>query len=126
MKKFIIMKKKNKRWSKRHEDVKIIRFWNPWSYSNERHEHCKSLNYDILGLGESHNKQKKAYGAKTELRTARLYLDAYCKVPACADWCPQSRARSGMNLNTKKTERIRTHIPCVRIGCYNNKLRRMC
>ena len=34
-----------------------IGFWNPWSYSNERHEYCKSLNYDILGLTELHNKQ---------------------------------------------------------------------
>ena len=36
-----------------------IAFWNPWSYSNERHEYCKSLGYDIIGLTELHNNQAK-------------------------------------------------------------------
>ena len=36
-------KQKNKRkWSKRFNNVKFA-FWNPWSYSNERHEYFKSL-----------------------------------------------------------------------------------
>ena len=47
-----------KQWSKNDKDADIG-FWNPWSYSNERHEFCKSLNYDILGLGELHNVQCK-------------------------------------------------------------------
>ena len=50
-------KKKTKRWSKRHANLKIG-FWNPWSYSNERHQYCKQLGYDVLGLTELHNKQK--------------------------------------------------------------------
>ena len=29
----------------------------PWSYSNERHEYCKSLDYDIMVLTELHNNQ---------------------------------------------------------------------
>ena len=38
--------------------------WNPWSYSNERqsdqrHEFCKTLKYDLLGLTELHNLQSK-------------------------------------------------------------------
>ena len=31
--------------------------WNCWSYSNERHDYCKSLGYDVLVLTELHNKQ---------------------------------------------------------------------
>ena len=31
--------------------------WNCWSYSNERHTYCKSLDYDVFGLTELHNKQ---------------------------------------------------------------------
>ena len=53
------IKKKNRRkWSKRYENAKFA-FWNPWSYSNERHEYCKSLDNDITGLTELHNNQKK-------------------------------------------------------------------
>ena len=47
-----------KQWSKTEEDAEIA-FWNPWSYSNERHEYCKSLGADILGLGELHNAHNK-------------------------------------------------------------------
>ena len=54
------IKKKNKRkWSKRYENAKFA-FWNPWSYSNERHEYCRSLDNDITGLTELHNNQKKS------------------------------------------------------------------
>ena len=50
-------KKKNKyKWSKIYGDARLG-FWNPWSCCNKRHEYAKSLNYDILGLGELHNKQ---------------------------------------------------------------------
>ena len=31
--------------------------WNCWSYINESHAYCKSLNYDILALTELRNKQ---------------------------------------------------------------------
>ena len=34
--------------------------WNPWSYSNERHEFCKTLKYDLPGLTDLHNLQAKA------------------------------------------------------------------
>ena len=55
----MIEKKKNKRkWSKRYKNAKFA-FWNPWSYSNERHEYCKSLDNDIMGLTELHNNQTK-------------------------------------------------------------------
>ena len=47
-----------KQWSIKDKDARIG-FWNPWSYSNERHEFCKSLRYDILGLGELQNTQAK-------------------------------------------------------------------
>ena len=59
MKKELKKKIKNKsdKWSKRFNNFKIG-LWNPWSYSNERHQYCKSLGYDILGLTELHNKQK--------------------------------------------------------------------
>ena len=53
------MKKKNrKRWSRKHTEIKIG-CWNPWSYSNECHEYCKQLDYDILGLTGLHNNQEK-------------------------------------------------------------------
>ena len=51
-------KKNRKRWSRKHTEIKIG-CWNPWSYSNERHEYCKRLGYDILGLTELHNNQEK-------------------------------------------------------------------
>ena len=47
--------KKNKnKWIRIHGDA-LFGFWNPWFYSNKRHEYVKSLRYDILGLGELHN-----------------------------------------------------------------------
>ena len=52
-------KRKNKKtWSRKFKQAKIG-CWNPWSYSNERHEYCKLLKYDILGLTELHNNQVK-------------------------------------------------------------------
>ena len=51
-------KKNRKRWSRDYYQVKIG-FWNLPSWSNESHDYCKSLNYDILGLGELHNVQVK-------------------------------------------------------------------
>ena len=52
-------KKKYKiKWSKGFNNVKFV-FWNPWSYSTERHEHRKSLDYDIMDLTELHNNQHK-------------------------------------------------------------------
>ena len=48
--------KKNKgKWSRVFGDA-TFGFWNPWSYSNKRHEYAKSLRIDVLGLGELHNK----------------------------------------------------------------------
>ena len=52
------IKQKNKRkWSKRYTNVKFT-FWNPWSYSNERHEYCKSLDSDITGLTDNRDAQQ--------------------------------------------------------------------
>ena len=67
--------KKNKgKWSKLHKDASIG-FWNPWSYCNKRHEYAKSLQYDILGLGELHNRQieKKYECLKTILETMSIH-----------------------------------------------------
>ena len=50
-----ILSKNKKKWSKVHGDA-TFGFWNPWSYCNKRHEYVKSLNIDVLGLGELHNK----------------------------------------------------------------------
>ena len=45
-------KKKNlSKWNRVFGDA-LVGFWNPWSYCNKRHEYVKSLNYDILELGE--------------------------------------------------------------------------
>ena len=49
-----------KQWSMKDQDADFG-FWNPWSYSNERHEYCKSLDLNILGLGELHNKHDKEH-----------------------------------------------------------------
>ena len=49
-------KLKKSKWSKKYGDA-TIGFWNPWSYCNKRHEYVKKLRYDVLGLGELHNKQ---------------------------------------------------------------------
>ena len=51
-------RQRKKQWSKNEEDAEVA-FWNPWSYSNERHQYCKSLGTDILGLGELHGVQCK-------------------------------------------------------------------
>ena len=51
-------RQRKKQWSKKEEDAEIA-FWNPWSYSNERHQYRKSLGTDILGLGELHGVQFK-------------------------------------------------------------------
>ena len=51
-------KKNRKRWSRKHYQAKFG-FWNPLSYSNERHIYCRAQQYDVLGLGELHNVQVK-------------------------------------------------------------------
>ena len=38
--------KKKIKWSRKHEDA-LFGFWNPWGYSNERHDYSKSLNLNI-------------------------------------------------------------------------------
>ena len=58
-------KKNRSKWSRIHRDA-LIGFWNPWSYSNKRHEYVKSLKYDILGLGELHNQHlEERYKGRT-------------------------------------------------------------
>ena len=52
-------RKKKDKWSNKHERQALFRCWNPWGYSNERHEYCKELGYDILGLVELHNAHTK-------------------------------------------------------------------
>ena len=54
-------KKRMKTWSKQFFQSRFG-FWNPLSYSNERHAYCKQLEYDVLGLTELHNNHiKKQY-----------------------------------------------------------------
>ena len=69
-------RKKNKRkWSKLHYQAKIG-CWNPWSYSFERHDYCKSLQYDILGLTELHNlQQQKRFQDRTWICSAQAEQD---------------------------------------------------
>ena len=56
--------KKNKRkWSRAFSQA-LIGIWNCGSLSNERHQYCKALNYDILGLTELHNAQTKFQGRR--------------------------------------------------------------
>ena len=63
--------KKNKRkWSKLHYQAQIG-CWNPWSYSFERHDYCKSLQCDILGLTELHNLQaQERFQGRTWIHSA--------------------------------------------------------
>ena len=45
-------KKKKEKWFRKWLNQLKIGFWNPLSYSFERHSYCKALKYDILGLSE--------------------------------------------------------------------------
>ena len=56
-------KKNKKKWSRKHFQI-TIGVWNCWSLSNERHNYCESLNYDILALTELHNTQDKYKGRR--------------------------------------------------------------
>ena len=49
--------------------------WNCFSYSNERHEYCKSLNYDILALTELHNKQNRIKGNELWVASPQAVVD---------------------------------------------------
>ena len=51
-------RKKRRSWSRKHAQIKID-CWNPMSYSYERHDYCRLLQYDILGLTELHNLQEQ-------------------------------------------------------------------
>ena len=51
-------------------------FWNPWSHCNKRHEYVQSLNIDVLGLGELHNKHcDKLYEGKRLICSERAEPD---------------------------------------------------
>ena len=57
-------RKKKTKWSSKYKQT-LFGCWNPWGYSNERHEYCKGLGYDILGLVELHNAHtKRQYESK--------------------------------------------------------------
>ena len=59
-----------KKWSRKFNQVKIG-CWNPMSYSYERHDYCKLLQYDILGLTELHNLQEqKRFQSRTWVHSA--------------------------------------------------------
>ena len=65
-----IKKKDKKRWSRKHDQIKIG-CWNPMSYSFERHDYCKQLQCDILGLTELHNLQaQKRFQSRTWVHSA--------------------------------------------------------
>ena len=58
---------------------------NPWSYSNERHEYCKSLGTDILGLGELHKNvqgREQFQGGNWICSQAAETKDGKCKDPS--------------------------------------------
>ena len=62
--------KNKKKWSRKFNQVKIG-CWNPMSYSYERHDYCKLLQYDILGLTELHNLQEqKRFQSRTWVHSA--------------------------------------------------------
>ena len=68
-------KKRKKTWSSKFFQAKIG-FWNPWSYSYERHDYCRRLGYDILGLTELHNVQaQKRFSGKTWVHSAPAEID---------------------------------------------------
>ena len=76
--------KKKIKWSRKHEDA-LLGFWNPWGYSKERHDYSKSLNIDILGLGELHNKHDcKEFESKRWIRSEVAEKDKQgnCNDPA--------------------------------------------
>ena len=78
------MKEKRIKWSTKYRDAHFG-FWNPWSYSNERHAYCKSLHLDILGLGELHNRQdNKNFKSKRWIASAiaEKNEDGTCNDPA--------------------------------------------
>ena len=73
------LKKKRKnlksKWNRIFGDA-LVGFWNPWSYCNKRHEYVKGLEYDILGLGELHNKHlEKHYEEKRWICSERSKKD---------------------------------------------------
>ena len=74
------MKKERKtkrkcKWSRIFGDARLG-FWNPWSYCNKRHEYVQSLNIDILGLGELHNKHlEERYISRQWICSERSELD---------------------------------------------------
>ena len=76
-------KQLRKHWSSKERDAEIA-FWNPWSHSNERHEYCKTLGTDILGLGELHDIQcKDTFQGKTWICSqAAEEKDGKCTDPA--------------------------------------------
>ena len=69
-------KKKKGYWSKKWLNQIKIGFWNPMSYSYERHNYCKTLNYDILGLTELHNAQvQNRFKGHTWIHSAATVTD---------------------------------------------------
>ena len=63
------------KWSRIFNDAKVG-FWNPWSYCNKGHEYVKSLRYDVLGLGELHNKHlEQHYESKRWICSERSKVD---------------------------------------------------
>ena len=74
-------KKEKKIWSKKFFQSKIG-FWNLWSYSYERHDYCRHLGYDILGLTELHNIQaQKRFQGKTWVHSAPSEIEENGKNP---------------------------------------------
>ena len=98
------MKKKKKnikksKWNRIFGDLRLG-FWNPWSYCNKRHEYAKSLNYDILGLGELHNKQlEEHYKCKRWICSERSEVDEQ-------GYDPDPAAGVAMLLSPRMADRI--------------------
>ena len=60
------------RWSSTWNDDLLLGTWNCFSYSNERHEYCKSLGYDVLDLRELHGKQLEVEQSKSWVVSAKV------------------------------------------------------
>ena len=74
-------KKRKKPWSRKFFQIKLG-FWNPWSYSYERHDYCRLLGYDTLGLTELHNVQaQKRFQGRTWVHSAPAGNDENGKNP---------------------------------------------
>ena len=112
----VISKKeiKKKAWSKKWYNLRFA-CWNCWSYNNERHAYCKSLNYDVLALTELRNTQNNPnFTSKLWVPSAQAKIDEQgkCTDPAAGVAILLS---SRMRRHIDKTGHVGTRIAWVRL-----------